>query len=393
MATAEDFNFGDPNKQNSTEVPRPEQQTTEHSIGMEYLSGDDSFTDTSASKSPKHCARTVKFAHDLCRGGMTADDLRQAKAQDRIITVTETHTAPAKPFVHHDPTGSVHISKPDSQSKPAVTPILPTTTNSPEAISTTFYTYRAQLTFGLPPSTDGVNIAKYFCRWVYSLCASIDHFSLIPYDDDKGQQITSLDQVPEENTDFYAAYYHNHRILNHGNVTGMVAFQCSTPWANWLQMNKVFLNQTKFKTSSLIPCGFLLGAHPGHLRRDDAEKVLCISLGFQPEEELPFQLSSRTVSVPTQEGQPDRYAFHAVVVETFTSQAASLRKKFYGIGTPAQAQEHYPYTGRYQFVPFLKTKEWTIPKIYNLAKLHVKIVQDLKAIFIIHLQDIHNSIN
>jgi hypothetical protein len=114
LTTAEDFNFGDPNKQNRTAVPRPEQKT------------------------------------------------------DRITTVTEKHIAPAQPFTHHAPTGSVPISKPESQSKPTVTPILPNATNSPEAISTTFYTYRAQLTFGLPPSTDGVNVAKYFRRWVYS---------------------------------------------------------------------------------------------------------------------------------------------------------------------------------------------------------------------------------
>jgi hypothetical protein len=196
---------------------------------------------------------------------------------------------------------------------------------------------------------------------------------------------------------------YNHRVLNHGNLTGMVAFQCSTPWAQlkspnhqyfaWLKMNKVFINQTKFKTSSLVPCGFLLGAHPGHLRRDEAESELKISLGYQTEEEVPFQLSSRSVSVPIQEGKSERYAFQAVVLETSTQQASSLREKFFSLGNLKQAHERFPYTGQYQFVPFLKTTEWTVAKILRLAKLHVKIVQDLQGIFIQNLKDIRNEID
>jgi hypothetical protein len=213
----------------------------------------------------------------------------------------------------------------------------------------------------------------------------------------------SLDQVPEDNAEFYAAYYHNHRVLTHGNLTGMVVFQSSLPWAklksphhpffSWLRMNKVFLNQIRFKASSLVPCGFLLGAHPGHLCRDEAEDEFRISLGYQDMEEVPFQLSSRSVSVPIQEGKSERYVFQAVVVEASTQQAASLREKFFSLGDPKKAVERYPYRGNYPFVPFLKTKEWTVDKILRLAKLHVKIVQDLKAIFISNLQDIHNCIS
>lgn len=80
-------------------------------------------------------------------------------------------------------------------------------------------------------------------------------------------------------------------------------------------------------------------------------------------------------------------------METSTSQASSLREKFFSLSPPDIAQERYPYTGRYQFVPFLKTTEWTVQKIYNLAKLHVKLVQDLRSIFLITLQDIHNQIS
>jgi hypothetical protein len=283
------------------------------------------------------------------------------------------------------------------------TTVLPSISTVPENNDTTFYTYRAQLTFGLTKKSDDINVAKYFNRWIFSSCESLEHFSLIPYEDEKGQQINSMDQVPENNAEFYSAYYHNHRVLSHGNLTGMVAFQSSIPWSklkspnfpffNWLKMNKLFLNQLKFKASSLIPCGFLIGAHPGHLRRDEAEDELRVSLGYPITEELPFQLSSRSVSVPIQEGKPDRYVFQAVVIETSVQHAASLREKFYALGNPAKAAEDYPYTGKYQFVPFLKTKEWTIAKILRLAKLHVKIVQDLRVIFLINLQNIHNQIN
>jgi hypothetical protein len=92
---------------------------------------------------------------------------------------------------------------------------LPTELKSPEATSTTFYTYRDQLTFNLSSSTEGVNVAKYFRQWVFSASKSIDNFSLVPYDDEKGIQISHLDQVPEENREFCSAYYHNHRVLNH----------------------------------------------------------------------------------------------------------------------------------------------------------------------------------
>ncbi len=246
-------------------------------------------------------------------------------------------------------------------------------------------------------------MAKYISRWIYSAAESIDNFTLLPYEDEKGQQISSIEQVLEDNPSFYSTYYHNHRVLNHGNLSGMVNFQCSTPWAglkspnhpffNWLRLNKVFLNQTKFKASSLVPCGFLLGAHPGHLRRDEAEDELRISLGYSLEEELPFQLSARAVSVPVQEGKQDRYAFQAVVVEASTQHAASLREKFFSLRNPTEALERFPYTGKYQFVPFLKTKEWTITKLLSLAKLHVRIIQELRPIFLANLKNIHNGIN
>lgn len=110
-----------------------------------------------------------------------------------------------------------------------------------------------------------------------------------------------------------------------------------------------------------MACGFLVGAHPGYLRRDEMEQDLRASLqlpqaGSDPEEEeLPFQLSSRTTTVAIQEGGKERYAFQAIVVETATNHAAiKLRERFYKLANPKVAQTSYPYTGKYQFVSFLK---------------------------------------
>lgn len=266
----------------------------------------------------------------------------------------------------------------------------------------TFYTYRAQLTFGLKTSKDGVNVAEHFRSWFKATSAAVPNFSLLPYDEgEKGLQITSLQQIPVDNPSFYTEYYFNHRVLNHGNLTGMVHFQCSVPWAKlkgynssyfgWLRTSNVYLNQTKFKTSTLVACGFLVGAHPGYLRRDEAEDELRLSLKLS-DEDISFQLSSRTVSVPLQEGKPEKFTFQAIAVETATQFAAKLRERFYSLENPNIAFNHFPYTGMYQFVPFLKTKEWTCLKILQLAKLHVSIIQDLKPIFIANLQNIHHAI-
>jgi hypothetical protein len=68
------------------------------------------------------------------------------------------------------------------------TKVLPTNSSLPETKDMTFYTFCAQLTFGLPQSSDGANVTKYFRHWVFSSCESIDYFALIPFEDEKGQK-------------------------------------------------------------------------------------------------------------------------------------------------------------------------------------------------------------
>jgi hypothetical protein len=124
----------------------------------------------------------------------------------------------------------------------------------------------------------------------------------------------------------------------------MVAFQCTIPWSSiksptcqyfqWLKAHHIFINPNKFKTDNLVPCGFLFGAHPSYLRRDEAEQELqaCLnitpdSLPFQLLSRSDFQLLSRSASVPTSDNPSVRYHIQAIIVKTSTRHAASLRKK------------------------------------------------------------------
>jgi len=61
----------------------------------------------------------------------------------------------------------------------------------PQATTITdLYTYRAQLTFGLPVSEE-VNVAALFTKWVEKSCASLTASSLLPFDSEQGQQVKS----------------------------------------------------------------------------------------------------------------------------------------------------------------------------------------------------------
>jgi hypothetical protein len=182
----------------------------------------------------------------------------------------------------------------------------------------------------------------------------------------------------------------------------MVHFPTSVSWSTiksfkhpyfaWLCTNRVYLNYTKFKTDTLVACGFLVGAHPGYLCREEAEEEIRGSLGLD-EGELQFQLSSRSVSVPIKDGQPSRYNFHAVILKTSVREASRLRELFYALQHPKKAKTDYPYTGSYQFVPMLKSKEWSVEKICQLAQLHTSIMEDLNPIYIQNLHDINSLIN
>jgi hypothetical protein len=80
----------------------------------------------------------------------------------------------------------------------------------------------------------------------------------------------------------------------------------------------------------LVACGFLEVAHPSNTRRDHAEEELWVLLQMH-EEDIPYQLSARTISVPFVEDKPGKYSFQAAVVEMPANKAVSLRERFYSL--------------------------------------------------------------
>jgi hypothetical protein len=331
----------------------------------------------------------------------TADQNKQPDTPTQSVAQlsTASHTATNS--------GTIQIVATTTQNNPH-TLLIPSQTASKSTVTTTrpksmlhLHTFRAQLTFGLKPSQK-VNVADLFTSWIDASIKLLSDFALLPFDDEDTDTITSTDHIACGDPDFFMKYYGNHRSLLHGNLTGMVHFQTSTSWPSikafrsryfaWLTENRVFINYTKFKTDTLVPCGFLVGAHPGHFRRNEAEEELLASLGLDPGE-IPFQLSSRSVSVPIKEDDPRRYSFNAVIVETSTKHATRLRERFYELADPCKAISEYPYTGLYQFVPMVKSTDWPIQKIYQLAQLHSSIIDDLKTIYVHHIQDVNNVVD
>jgi hypothetical protein len=165
----------------------------------------------------------------------------------------------------------------------------------------------------------------------------LPNFSLLPYDQEKGLQILDISQILDDKL-FYNTYFHNHRVLQHGNLTRMVHFQTTTPWGSikkptgtyfaWLHENEPFLNLIKFRIDTLIPCGFLVGARPQFLRRDEAEEELSGSLAMD-DNPIPFQLASQNISVLVSDGCKEHFTFQAIVIETSTKHAANLQERFY----------------------------------------------------------------
>jgi len=200
----------------------------------------------------------------------------------------------------------------------------------------------------------GVNAADHFTKWVSESFQLLPQFSLLPFEDAAGQQITSTLQLVDEKH-FCSTYFHNHRVLQHSNLTGMIHFQVGVPWG--------YLK----KPSGAYFSWLHKNAHPAFFCRDKAEDELTCSLDLD-DTPVPFQLSSRTISVPMVEGNPQKFTLQAIIVKTSTSHAGTLRERFYNLENPATAVLNYPYTGGDQFVPMIKFKEWPIQKKNSVGK-------------------------
>jgi hypothetical protein len=92
-------------------------------------------------------------------------------------------------------------------------------------------------------------------------------------------------------------------------------------------------------------------------------------------------------------GKDQKYSFQAIAVDTAVTHSRHIQEAFFSLPKPAVAQQLYPYPGPYQFVPLLVSKEWSTQKIFQLAKVHVRICQNLKVIHIENLWDVHNVIS
>jgi len=116
-------------------------------------------------------------------------------------------------------------------------------------VKTTFFVHRAPLTFGLCPSPN-VHVPALLREWLQASFQHILDFSLLPYDDEKGQQVSATAQAPNDDLAFYKNYYHNHTVLVHGNLTGMVQFRCSMPWAKLKNMRGSYFQWTQKQSAS-----------------------------------------------------------------------------------------------------------------------------------------------
>jgi hypothetical protein len=88
--------------------------------------------------------------------------------------------------------------------------MVPPSSEAQEIQNTTF-TFRAQLMRGLEPGTQ-IHLPTLFHEWFENTSKYISGFALLPFDDEKGQEIITSDQVPDENPNFYSDYYYNHRV-------------------------------------------------------------------------------------------------------------------------------------------------------------------------------------
>jgi hypothetical protein len=173
---------------------------------------------------------------------------------------------------------------------------IPPTSLQFQKHSVTMFTCRAQLTFGISKSKE-VNVADFFLNWFQESLTALPNFTLLPFHTESdGQPAPTPSEILPNDIKFFETYYANHRVLNHGNLTGMVQIKTSVsksniksfknPYFAWLWLHRVYLNYTKFKTDTLVACGFLVGAHHGYLRREEAEEEIRGSLSLEKDELL-----------------------------------------------------------------------------------------------------------
>jgi hypothetical protein len=86
------------------------------------------------------------------------------------------------------------------------------TSASSTLLVATFYTFHAQLTFHLSPTTLGINVAEHFNTWATAPFKVLPQITLLPFKEENGTQITSSSQIQDDKA-VYSTYFHNHRVL------------------------------------------------------------------------------------------------------------------------------------------------------------------------------------
>jgi hypothetical protein len=85
-----------------------------------------------------------------------------------------------------------------SNSSSIRSPTSPQFTKASANPTGTFFTMRAQLTFRLPPSSTGVNVAEHLTKLAKASFDILPYFALLPFDHEKGQQVSDPSQIIDD---------------------------------------------------------------------------------------------------------------------------------------------------------------------------------------------------
>jgi hypothetical protein len=72
-------------------------------------------------------------------------------------------------------------------------------------------------------------VADLFLNWYEKCTTELPEFSLLPFDSHEHQLAPAPKEILHSNEDFFKTFYGNHRVLHHGNLTGMVHFYTTLP--------------------------------------------------------------------------------------------------------------------------------------------------------------------
>jgi len=104
------------------------------------------------------------------------------------------------------------------------------------------------------------NVPECFRQFFKQLCQVSPDVLLQSYND-SGTPVTPVEQLPEDDIEFYDKYYHQHSVSPTGQLTGMCLITLPHTWLQlknnkstffkWLQDKKVFMKYVSFKVDQL----------------------------------------------------------------------------------------------------------------------------------------------